>query len=374
MMYSRGRKGSGAPSGAGFSPGSDAGVIRRWPALRLAGLAALTATLLLVAGCTTRYVRTEAGRQAYYQTSFPHRDTSTDLDRIFRSVKRLQVTAYYTTYRFPPDSRITDADLRTRATYARAAEQFSFDHSKSGTATILSRSGAGVTLITNDHVTRMPDTVVVHFGDVRDPRRDRTRYVESVTIKTSQRNLVLGMPDPFAFRVMARDSANDIALIGVDLPVNYDRPIYPLNVQQGDAARLVWGSFVYVLGYPRGYAMVTRGIVSDPNRSSDNGFLIDGMFNRGISGGLILAVRGDTGALEWIGMAAAASAQAEFLLHPERRGSEEEGMLLPYDGRLFIERAPRIDYGITFPVSMTAIRRFMRSAGLLLAAPARLER
>ena len=32
----------------------------------------------------------------------------------------------------------------------------------------------------------------------------------------------------------------------------------------GDASRLTWGSFVYVLGYPQGYPMVTRGIVSLP--------------------------------------------------------------------------------------------------------------
>jgi hypothetical protein len=86
---------------------------------------------------------------------------------------------------------------------------------------------------------------------------------------------------------------------------------------------------------------------------------VDGLFNRGISGGLILAVRGDTGRLEWVGMASGASAQAEHMLMPEQREIEEAGMLLPYEGRLYIERASRIDYGITFSVPMTAIQRFL---------------
>jgi hypothetical protein len=34
-------------------------------------------------------------------------------------------------------------------------------------------------------------------------------------------------------------------------------------------------------------------------------------------------------------------------------------MLLPYEGRLYIERVSRIDYGITFSVPMTAIQRFL---------------
>jgi S1-C subfamily serine protease len=324
----------------------------------------------LTGGCAPRYVVTDAGPQAYYQTAYPFRDVSTELERIFRSVKRLQVTAYYTTYRFAADARITDDDLRSRATFARAVEQFSFDHSKSGTAAILSRTATGLTLLTNDHVARTPDTIVVHFGSGREPRRGQPRYVESVTVRTSQRNLVLGLPDAFAFRVISRDSANDIALLAVDLPRDFDRPVHVLAVPQGDAGRLAWGSFVYVLGYPRGYGMVTRGIVSSPNRGPDNAFLIDGLFNRGISGGLVLGVRGETGALEWVGMATAASAQVEFLLHPEQRVIDEEGLLLPYEGRLMIERSPRIDYGITFPVTITTIRRFLRSASHLLSTPA----
>lgn len=306
---------------------------------------------------------TERGPQAYYQTSFPAHDTSRDLERIFRSIKRIQVTGYYDTYRFAQDDAVTETDLRRAATFRRASERFSFDHAKAGTATIISRRGNRLTLITNEHVTRLPDTVIVYFGNEQATKAG-PRYVESVAIKTSQTNMVLGLPEVEMFRTVATDSVADIALIAVD--ANDAASLTganPVRVRTGDPSRLSWGSFVYVLGYPRGYAMVTRGIVSDPNRSRDNSFLLDGLFNRGISGGLILAVRGDTGRLEWVGMASAASAQREFMLMPEYSDTRETGMLLPYDGRLYMEQVTRIDYGITFSVPMTSIRRFLESSG-----------
>jgi hypothetical protein len=74
-------------------------------------------------------------------------------------------------------------------------------------------------------------------------------------------------------------------------------------------------------------------------------------------------VRGDSGQLEWVGMASAASAQTEFVLMPEQADVRESGMLLPYEGRLYMEQIMRIDYGITFSVPMTSIRRFLQASG-----------
>jgi hypothetical protein len=333
-----------------------AAALTRPASLALAGILCLP----LLYGCGSRYIMTDRGPQAYYQTGFPIHDTSAEIERILRSVKRLQVTGHYSTFRFAREDAITAGDLRLRETYDRAIEQFRFDHTKTGTATIISRAGNSFTLITNEHVTRFPDTLVVYYADDPMPAaRGQPRLVESVSIRVNQQNLVIGLPEPELFRVVARDSVNDIATLIIDVPGAAADLVPVLRVPMGDPSRLVWGSFVYVIGYPRGFRMVTRGIVSDPNRTRDNGFLVDGLFNRGISGGLILAVRGDTGRLEWVGMAHAASAQVEYLLMPERRELEDYGMLVPYDGNLFIDRVSRIDYGITFSVPMTSIQRFL---------------
>lgn len=316
-----------------------------------------------LAGCTRHYSVSSAGPQAYYRTGSPIHDTSQQLARIADALRRVGVTAYYTTYRFAQDDSITDADLRDARTYARARERYDFDQSKVGSATIIAVGTGGVTLITNDHVIRTPDTVIVHFrSDPRTPTAAAS-LVESVSIRTGQRSFVHGMPDPVPFAVSARDSAADLALITVPLPsADRVRGLEPLHVAMGDAARLSWGSFVYILGFPRGHRMVTRGIVSDPGYRPDDAFLIDGLFNRGISGGIILAVRGDTGALEWVGLASAASAEPDDRLRPEVLDLDDAGLLVPYEGPLYVERASRIAYGVTYPVSITLIRRFLTDA------------
>jgi S1-C subfamily serine protease len=325
----------------------------------------LAAAAALLAACGGRpYVVTDYGPQAYYQTAYPQFDTSVQLERIFRAVKRIQVTGIYTTYRFEPSAAVTLADLADEATLSRAVERTSFDHSKAGTAAVIRRLGAQVTLVTNEHVTALPERIVTYFeppgGSERPPAG---RHVETVSILVVRTNIVTGLPGSRPFEVLARDSIRDIALLQVQLtPEESNRPIDVLRVRQGDPARLGWGSFVYVLGYPRGYRMVTTAIVSDPRYGRENEFLLDGLFNRGISGGIILAVRGDTGELEWVGMARAASGDPEITLVPEERNIEEDRVPIPYHGRLYAERIVRIDYGITFAVPMTSIQRFLDAA------------
>lgn len=325
--------------------------------VRCAGL--LLAAALLTPSCVTRHVSADAASQAYYRTAWPTRDASRTLEEAFRSVKRIQVTGFYETFRFDAEDAVTEAQLRQPATYRRARENFTFDHAKAGTATAVARVERSLRLLTNAHVTRMPDTVVSYFPSPP----GAPRFVESVAILRAQSNIILDVPGASQFRVTAADSAADLALLAADLDPAAQREVPLLTVRPGDPARLSWGSFVYVMGYPRGNMMVTSAIVSSPRQGSDNGFLLDGAFNRGISGGPIFAVRGDTGALEWVGVVMAASAQTELRLVPEQRAVDEHGMLLPYDGRLFLEEVRRIDYGITHPVSMTTIARFLRRAG-----------
>lgn len=339
--------------------------------MRGSTLLPLLVAVLMAGGCRSGYVITERGPQAYYQTGYPIRDTSGELERILRSIKRVQITGYYETFRFALADSIVAPALRDRATYRRATERYTFDHNKTGTATIISAGIARATLITNEHVTSLPDTLVVYHRELDAAGRPRpARHVESVSILTSQRYLVVGVPDNRPFRVLARDSVADIAVLDVELPQDLAPQSVPvLALPPGDPSRLTWGSFVYVLGYPRGFQMVTRGIVSEPNRSREHAFLLDGLFNRGISGGLIVAVRGDSNALEWIGLATSASAEADYQLLPEARAIDEDNLLLPYEGRLYIQRTARIDYGITFTVPLDAIRRVLAQAGLPLASP-----
>lgn len=341
---------------------------------RSALLLTVPAVLLASGSCSPRYVVTDAGPQAYYRTGFPIHDTSAELERILRSVKRTQVTGYYQTFRFALADSVTAPAVRLGATYRKATERFTFDHTKTGTATILSASATRATLVTNEHVTSLPDTIIVfHTERPEGAGRGRpSRYVESVSVLTGRRSVVVGVPDARPFSVVARDSAADVAILQVELPDDaIPGAVEVLSIPAGTAGRLSWGSFVYVFGYPRGFQMVTRGIVSEPNRSREHAFLLDGLFNRGISGGLIVAVRGDTNTLEWVGLATSASAEPDFSLLPEARAIEEEDLLVPYEGRLYLQRSARIDYGITFSVPVDAIQRVLRDARIQLSTPQR---
>jgi len=160
--------------------------------------------------------------------------------------------------------------------------------------------------------------------------------------------------------VLARDEHYDLALLGMELGELSDTTLFPpLALQTGDSKRLSWGSFLYVLGYPAGYRMVTRSIVSNPNWDGRGGFISDGLWNEGISGGLILAIRGETGNLEPVGLARAGAATSELRLQPDTLSAAAAGETRRYEGMLYVESVLRIQYGITLPVSMTAVSDFV---------------
>lgn len=324
---------------------------------------------LLITGCGVRTAPAGPSPQAYYRTSFPERDVSRQLERALDAIKRVQVTATYQTYRFDPADSVSVAEIRSDSTFRRARERYSSNQIKLGTGTVVRVRGREVTMLTNHHVVRVPDTVVVYHREARPGGGRRAgRHVESVSILQRAQYLVVGLPDNRGLRVMARDSTQDLALVAVELLEDPDGSVNVLNLPTGDPRRLGWGAFVYVAGYPGGFRMITRGIVSDPNRGPDAAFLLDGLFNRGISGGLILAVRGDTDALELVGLATSAAAQTEYVLLPEARELDEEGLLIPYQGTLYLERVSRLQYGITFSVPTSAVVRFLRGAGITLRA------
>ncbi|TVQ10528.1 MAG: serine protease [Balneolaceae bacterium] len=325
--------------------------------------------ILFVAGlsvaCQTRYVITDMGVQAYYQTNHPLQDTSRDIAKIFESVKRVNVVGYYSTFLFSEDAGVTEKDVNRAETYNKAVSQFAYTQSKAGTATVIARSDNNLILITNDHVVSFPDTLVFFYDqdEQQTGRRGRAseKIVERISIRVSQINMIFDMPRFGPFQIVSRDKNNDIALIAVKIPDEESlQRTSILSVGIGDPEKLNWGSFVYVFGYPKGYKMVSRAIVSDPNRDRLSGFLIDGQFNEGISGGLILAIRAETGEMEWVGMARAASASSKVVLVPVEKNVEDYAFHQSYTGEVFLDVITQIEYGITIPVSMKAIQNFFR--------------
>lgn len=334
-------------------------------AMRLAALATLAA---IASGCAgPRVVYVDRPAQAYYQTAFPFHDTSRDLERAFRSLRQIVFTATYETYEFAPGARVTERDALDPDVLATAQTRYTDQQSKTGTAVIIARTDRRVALITNDHVVRYPP-VRIHFADDDAPRQRReTRRVASVSIRRAELGGLTGHPGAGPLRVLARDSAADLAIVEVRLPeLAVPERFPPLTIAPGNPRRLSWGSFVYVLGFPGGHPMATRALVSDPDRDRAGGFLTDGLWNEGISGGVVLAIRGDDGALEWVGMTRAGAGESEVRLQPADPELIDPDLAIRYDGPVYAEPTLRIRYGITYSVPMPTIRAFVHRHGALL--------
>jgi len=339
-------------------------VVRFGPSWLFSGVA-LIVTLGSVSCARSEQTVQDFGPQAYYQTGFPLRDSSQALELAFQSVKRVQSRASYDTYVFARDNAPLETDPLSPEVLASAVDTVSSSQERAASAVVLSRTGRNVTLVTVAHVLAFPDTIVEYFDADEDriglpPALTPPRLVESVSLKTQQTNWVLELPEVDSFEILATEARGDVALIGLEYREGEDPgDVEPLRLGIGNSDRLVWGSFVYVLGYPRGYPMVTRGVVSAPDHPLLDSFVVDGLWNRGMSGGLILAVRGDGEGLEWVGMAQAAAGSIELRLVPEEDALSEHDTRFPYEGPIFLEEYQRIDYGITLSVPMTTIRRFL---------------
>lgn len=346
------------PAAAATAVTRSFGPCRRPPAGLLA--AALVAALA-TSGCV-RYVPTDRGPQAYYQTGFPTHDLSGQLEETFRAVKRIRVTGVYDHYSFSPGTAPLEGDPLGAEVMARAVDTFTNSTSREASAVQIARANRRVTLLTNQHAIHFPDTVV-EYAEVAGRPRTATpgrRYIERVSVKRDQYNLIMDRAGIQPFEILARDPSADLALLGASYPIGTESlDLHVLQVQVGDADRLSWGSFVYVVGHPGGYPIVTRGIVSDPRREATSSFLVDGLWNEGISGGPILAVRGEDGTLEWVGIARAAAGRIEHRLVPDPEAIQDRDQRLLYEGRIYLEEVQRILYGISLSVPMTTIREFV---------------
>jgi len=96
-------------------------------------------------------------------------------------------------------------------------------------------------------------------------------------------------------------------------------------------------------------------------------FLIDANFNRGFSGGLVLAYRPENNQLEWVGIVKSVSANSYFRLKPSDQKTKYTDEHRPYNDELYLERTVDINYGVTYAVSSDAIRSFLKKSKRQLA-------
>jgi len=290
-----------------------------------------------------------------YDSEFPYRNCSSELDEITETVKKLYCLVEYDQYSFKTSDLLTKSNFHQQNLKKVAAEKGFFTESVHGTATVIYNENGSILVLTCAHVVDYPDTIISFFLD---EKGDPTQFIESISIKKKQQNFIRDFPDQGLLDVIACDKELDIAFLGA----HFGEPLSGVkvfNYPSGDASQLEWGNFVYIVGFPAGYQMVTRGIVSNPNPGKKDEFIIDALFNTGISGGIVLAVRDGVPNFELVGIAKSVSAKYHNVLKPEKDSHEENyNPNVPYDGNLFVKMEKDINYGITFTVSISAIRHF----------------
>ncbi len=329
--------------------------------MKIISYALLLPLAIALAGCSTSREFPDAQEAASpsqtYTSSFPTEDASGNLRKIRESLTRITSTANYITYFFDRPL-FTLEELKANDLEAASSRKKVSSESTAGTAISILENEQHLAFLTNAHVVDFPDTLVNYYNG-EDIQADT--YVQSVMVKRSQNNLILDTGTVGNFEVLALDSQTDIALLHLRKEDHPEIEVSPLPITVGDPRDLRWGSFIYVMGFPKGFPMVTRGMVSDPNRSPDGDFLTDALFNSGISGGIIMASRDNFASLEWVGMTNTAAADFQKVLVPDPDKSYNYPSFDLYTDSVYIRKESRITYGITQAIPVSKVGDFVRA-------------
>ncbi|MDZ7681461.1 MAG: serine protease [Fodinibius sp.] len=194
-----------------------------------------------------------------------------------------------------------------------ASVTYSVEESTAGTAIILDKNNRNYLLLTANHVVSFPDTAAAYIEGNGMPKNT---FLKSISVKKRQTNLVYTGQEIKSFELIAASEQQDLALLNIELEKSSNLDPYQLNLNFGNTNLLQLGSFLYILGFPKGYAMVTRGLASSSESWNDRFFVTDAIFNPGISGGPVMASRDNFRSLELVGIVSSATASREDVLVP----------------------------------------------------------
>jgi hypothetical protein len=287
-----------------------------------------------------------------YDSEFPGKPTSRDLNRIIKSIKLLSTFSVYKVYSYEENTP-TVLILKNPEKYSY--QTFIEEKPASGTAAVVYNHEGLIGLLTCAHIIDTPDTLIRYYDD------DST-MIKSIHVLEKGTRLIIGMNEVKDFEIFAMDRKNDIALIGkrVDIEKSKQIPIFPFKT--GKSADLDWGTFTYLLGYPKGKMMLSTAIISNPHCNNNRAFALDAALPRGISGGVVLALRDGPPNFELVGMINAVSSDMAKILVPDRRMNPKNyhpGR--PYTGDIFAKIVPRISYGIEHAVTIDEILNFIKN-------------
>jgi len=299
-----------------------------------------------------------------YDSEFPYKGASDELIEISSTVHRINSSVFYKTYTFDENANLTLDSLKYINLKSVAISEGYADQSNSGTGTIIYFNEGKVGILTCAHIVEFPDTIISYFPDAEGTF---TKFIQVVFIKERQSIYAAGFPEGSQFELLVLDKKSDIAIIGKDYLALTDLKFQVFKYPMGKAKELDWGSFVYIFGYPINYQMVTKAIVSNPQRDESGSFLVDAVVNNGMSGGLVLAIRDGVPNFEMVGMIQWVPEEEENILVPKPlKNNERYNPIVPYQGDEYVKRFSSIRYGIARVISAEKISSVIRENSLSL--------
>ncbi len=319
----------------------------------------LLAAILFVQGCSSTVYETQIKTDINnkYDTEFPYKDSSPVLEKISETIHRISSIAFYEAYVFDQSANILLSEINEDNLETKANEKIFFNKTGSGTATVIYSVNRKLALLTSSHIVNYPDTIISYWADKRGVLTD---YVKSISFKKNENIYAVGLPELGNLSLLASDRKVDLALLGITFSVDYPGKFPSLPIPIGHASELNWGSFVYIFGFPINYKMVSHAIVSRPNFNNTGEFLIDGVVNRGFSGGLVIAIRNGIPNLELVGIIRSVPKDVRYILKPETlKDNKRYDPLVPYKGDVYLNTLEKINYGIAKVISTETIDQFL---------------
>ena len=269
------------------------------------------------------------------------------------SILKLTCSAYYENYYYSMPPRFSGEPIPQMSLFI---EQNFTTNSVAGTGLIVTKSVDKILILTCHHIFDFEDTLKTFYLD---KQKRMTNYLQSLSKKHGQAIYVTHKNGSISQgKIVSQDEENDIALIETQ-SIENTLSEAPFQGMFNKNPKIKLGQEIYLLGFPKGHFMVTRGLAS-PSKYKDK-FIVDASFNRGFSGGITITFDNQTGNYHYIGMANSTAYDSQIALSPHDAITNLEAyQSSPYEDDVFIKELKMINYGITFVVSDDKIADFFK--------------
>lgn len=316
---------------------------------------------VMLGGCTQSYQVTVDDlpeTDPFYTSGYPIADVSDQIEKIQESIIRITSTARYRVYLIEDDINMTAAEADTINPENFASDLTMVEESSAGSAIVMGKTANRGILLTCAHTVDFPERVLSYK---KGPGIPENTYVRTIAVKQTQVNMALSENTLAPYSLVEEDRVKDLALIQINL-TDFEQmaeDLIPLKVPMGYSENLRPASVIYVMGYPKGFETVTRGIVTQSNRNQRGDFLTDALYNRGISGGIIVASKDNFKTFDWVGVSNAGIATRKFFLVPDDQQLDPDLSYQFYEGNIMAQEIASLDYGLTQAISTRSIREFL---------------